>query len=260
MVRGADVGPGGRIGGCDCSAVSIASKGHTAPAVARSSRARPFVGESMRLVREPDAGDLHVRFDERDVETELRRGYSGTARRKGRQQTNRTYCHRATSRLYRSRSVADPKSRRTPKCPLSGSAIGRMRPRAGTDPRRSSVDSPPYAGTVAALATQPVCSRRLLRKLVPFGLECVRTHPPTIGSVRLHRNPTAHPLGPSEAAWKCPIARAGPRKTNSVGQFRSGEYGEKKSLVRPMLRNDADRDRGAVHPNKGVRRRIRTDS
>ena len=54
----------------------------------------------MCLVREPDAGDLHVRFDERDVETELRRGYSGTARRKGRQQTNRTYCHRATSRLY----------------------------------------------------------------------------------------------------------------------------------------------------------------
>jgi class 3 adenylate cyclase len=36
------------------------------------------------------------------VETELRQGYSGTARRKGRQQTNRTYRHRATSRLYRS--------------------------------------------------------------------------------------------------------------------------------------------------------------
>jgi hypothetical protein len=35
------------------------------------------------------------------VETELRRGYSGTARRKGRQQTNRTYCHRATFLLYR---------------------------------------------------------------------------------------------------------------------------------------------------------------
>ena len=35
------------------------------------------------------------------METELGRGYSGTARRKGRQQTNRTYCHRATSRLYR---------------------------------------------------------------------------------------------------------------------------------------------------------------
>jgi len=49
----------------------------------------------------PDAGELHVRFDEQGVETELRRGYSGTARRKGRQQTNRTYDHRATSRLYR---------------------------------------------------------------------------------------------------------------------------------------------------------------
>jgi hypothetical protein len=50
------------------------SEGYTAPAVARSSRARPFVRESMRLVREPDAGDLPVRFDERDVETESRLG------------------------------------------------------------------------------------------------------------------------------------------------------------------------------------------
>ena len=33
-------------------------------------------------------------------------GYSGTARRKGRQQTNRTYCHRATSRLYGSLTVS----------------------------------------------------------------------------------------------------------------------------------------------------------
>jgi hypothetical protein len=40
------------------------------------------------------------------VETELRRGYLGTARRKGRQQTNQTYGHRATSRLYRSETVA----------------------------------------------------------------------------------------------------------------------------------------------------------
>src|ERR1700676_4754730 len=31
-----------------------------------------------------DAGDLQVRFDERDVETELWHGYLGTARRKGR--------------------------------------------------------------------------------------------------------------------------------------------------------------------------------
>jgi hypothetical protein len=42
----------------------------------------------------------HVRFDERVVETELRQGYLGTARRKGRQQTNRTYRHRATLLLY----------------------------------------------------------------------------------------------------------------------------------------------------------------
>ena len=34
------------------------------------------------------------------METKLRQGYSGTARRKGRQQTNQTYGHRATSRLY----------------------------------------------------------------------------------------------------------------------------------------------------------------
>ena len=34
------------------------------------------------------------------METELWRGYSGTARRKGRQQTNQTYRHRATSLLY----------------------------------------------------------------------------------------------------------------------------------------------------------------
>jgi len=39
------------------------------------------------------------------VETELWRGYSGTAKRKGRQQTNQTYGHRATSRLYRFRAV-----------------------------------------------------------------------------------------------------------------------------------------------------------
>jgi hypothetical protein len=41
----------------------------------------------------------------RDVETELRRGYLGTANRKERQQTNRAYGHRATSRLYRSETV-----------------------------------------------------------------------------------------------------------------------------------------------------------
>ena len=35
------------------------------------------------------------------METGLRQGYLGTARRKGRQQTHPAYCYRATSRLYR---------------------------------------------------------------------------------------------------------------------------------------------------------------
>jgi hypothetical protein len=51
---------------------------------------RPVVGEGVSSVREPDAGDPQVRFDERGVETERRRGYLGTARRKRRQQTTRT--------------------------------------------------------------------------------------------------------------------------------------------------------------------------
>jgi hypothetical protein len=33
-------------------------------------------------MRVPDAGDLHVRFDERDVQTGLWHGYSGTVKRK----------------------------------------------------------------------------------------------------------------------------------------------------------------------------------
>ena len=39
------------------------------------------------------------------METGLRQGYLGTARRKGRQQTNQTYCYRATSLLYRPRAI-----------------------------------------------------------------------------------------------------------------------------------------------------------
>ena len=38
--------------------------------VATPAWARRVVGEGVKSVREPDAGDLHVRFDERDVETE----------------------------------------------------------------------------------------------------------------------------------------------------------------------------------------------
>jgi hypothetical protein len=68
------------------------------------------VGDSLKcLVREPDAGNLPVRFDERDVETELRIINCDTARRKGRQQLRCAYCHRATSRLHFASSlVAQP--------------------------------------------------------------------------------------------------------------------------------------------------------
>jgi len=58
------------------------------------------------LVREPDAGKLHVRFDERGVETESWSNSSGTARRKGRQQIRSTYSHRATLLLYRNAPFA----------------------------------------------------------------------------------------------------------------------------------------------------------
>jgi hypothetical protein len=62
-----------------------------------------------------DAVALHVRFDEGDVETGLGSGYLGTARRKGRKQTNHTYGYRATFPLYRTTArwhfhLAVPKS------------------------------------------------------------------------------------------------------------------------------------------------------
>ena len=42
------------------------------------------MGDSMNyLVRKPDAGKPHVRFDERGVETESTASYSGTSNRKG---------------------------------------------------------------------------------------------------------------------------------------------------------------------------------
>jgi hypothetical protein len=57
-------------GGCTQSARSVHA-GATRPcAVARAHCGRPFVGKGMGLVREPDAGNLPVRFDEEGVETE----------------------------------------------------------------------------------------------------------------------------------------------------------------------------------------------
>src|SRR6266852_3087794 len=50
-------------------------------------------------------GNPHVRFDERDVETEPWSSHKGTARRKGRKQTCPAYRHRATSPLYPQRTL-----------------------------------------------------------------------------------------------------------------------------------------------------------
>ena len=104
--------PLGGVGGCQSEGGCALQSGHHGPRCRRARWPMTFRGQRHAcLVREPDAGDLHVRFDERGVETELRHGYSGTAERKGRQQTYRTYGHRATPRLSRTaRSVASPKA------------------------------------------------------------------------------------------------------------------------------------------------------
>src|SRR5712691_9552372 len=56
-------------------------------------------------------GNPHVRFDERDVETELWSSHLGTARRKGRKQTCPAYRRRATSRLYPAASAPNSAKR-----------------------------------------------------------------------------------------------------------------------------------------------------
>ena len=60
------------------------------------------------------------------METELWRSYLGTARRKRRQQTNWTYGHRATSRLYRSEIQAQPE--RVARAVANGAAALRLPP------------------------------------------------------------------------------------------------------------------------------------
>ena len=76
----------------------------------RKVRTRGCPGEVIHRkcgIREPDAGNLHVRFDEGDVETGLRPGYLVTFANERGGQTNQTYCYRATSLLYRQRSVTN---------------------------------------------------------------------------------------------------------------------------------------------------------
>ena len=67
---GSEGRPGGGADSCVKDACAVVQQGHSIPAVARVAYARLSVGEGMRLVREPDAGDLPVRFDERRLETE----------------------------------------------------------------------------------------------------------------------------------------------------------------------------------------------
>jgi hypothetical protein len=56
--------------------------------------------ESTLLVREPDAGKLPVRFDEREVETEHGRRLMRHRRGNPDTEVSRSLTHRATSRLY----------------------------------------------------------------------------------------------------------------------------------------------------------------
>ena len=62
---------------------------------------RAFRGRRHDLVREPDAGDLHIRFDERRLETEPWRGVRHRHSESRRQQLPPSaYRYRASCRLY----------------------------------------------------------------------------------------------------------------------------------------------------------------
>jgi hypothetical protein len=64
------------------------------------------VGENMTLVREPDAGNPPVRFDEREVETEHGRRLLRHKRGNPETEVIRSLNHRVTSRLYVRREYA----------------------------------------------------------------------------------------------------------------------------------------------------------
>jgi hypothetical protein len=53
-----------------CSRPSRCTQGYTVPAVAAHTAYDLSCAKVICLVRKPDAGNRHVRFDERDVETE----------------------------------------------------------------------------------------------------------------------------------------------------------------------------------------------
>ena len=105
--------PGGCASGCVAS--TRCAKGGSCASLTRDcgrptvSRAfkrerRVFRGRRHDLVREPDAGDLHVRIDERRLETGLRRGVRHRHRESRRQQLPPSaYRYRASRRLYTNR-------------------------------------------------------------------------------------------------------------------------------------------------------------
>ena len=61
----------------------------------------------MNLVREPDAGNPPVRFDEREVETEHGRRILRHNRGNPETEVSRSLNHRATSRLYPAQTDVD---------------------------------------------------------------------------------------------------------------------------------------------------------
>ncbi len=70
---------------------------------ARTNLRDPVLSQTLTRLGEPDAGNPHVRFDERDVETEPWIGTRHRQASESRRQTAtpRSCRHRATSRLYR---------------------------------------------------------------------------------------------------------------------------------------------------------------
>lgn len=72
---------------------------------------RPLEREGLMRRKRAGGGRSARRFDEGDVETELRRGYSGTARRKGRKRTTKptaTAPHLYASDLDRAVDTSEP--------------------------------------------------------------------------------------------------------------------------------------------------------
>jgi hypothetical protein len=67
----------------------------------------PAARESVNLLREPDAANPQVRFDEREVETEQGKAIEAPATERAGQRIRPNLNHRATSRLYPRQQTLD---------------------------------------------------------------------------------------------------------------------------------------------------------